>query len=401
MRDRLLVTAAACIAMTTPASAQPMIVADSGDSAWVLSAALLSMIATLPGLALFYGRGRAGPTGFALFVATAIASLAFAVIGYTLIFADGSTLLGSLTNAFLANLSDVLDGTTVSEAVFALFELAFALFAVGILTSSIAERARLGWLLPFVGIWLMFVYVPVARWVWVGWLGDLGTLDYAGGVTVQITAGVAALVVGLLLRSPESHDIQHDSRLAIAGSALIWVGWLGLIGGSALGGGADAATAILNAQIAVSAALITGTFIDQFRSRHVSVYSAANNVLAGLAAVSAGASVIGIAGAIILGALAALICSAASLFVERMKLGGTAAAFTVHGAPAMMGAIVFPALMLPVLGGADFEEGSNMATLLGAQAITVAIVVLWTAVATVIAALMVSMVIPMKQRKTG
>ena len=395
MKAKALVTLG-LLAVGAPLAAQPIVVADSGDSAWVLAASLFAMLALLPGLALFYGRGRTGPTGFALFASIAIATLLFVGVGYSLIFSEGSALIGGLGSAFLRDIGDVLAGSTIPESAFVLFELVLALFAIAILAASTAERARLGWLLPFSALWLILVYVPAARWVWSGWLGDLGAIDYAGGIVIQLTAGIAALVIGLLLRADHARDVQHDSRIAVAGAALVWIGWLGVIGGSAFGGGDDAATAVLNAQIAASASVLIGMAIEGLRTRRVSVYATANNALAGLAAISAGATLVGPGGAMVIGAIAAVVAWGASVAIERLRIGSAAAAFTVHGAPAAVGAVVFPVFMTAALGGADFAEGSSMATLLAAQAVAVLTVALWSAVLTVICALMVSVVIPMK-----
>lgn len=396
---RMFQGAIAVTAMLTATAvhAQPVVIADSGDSAWVMAASILSLIAILPGLAMFYGRGRAGPTGFALFAGVAVTSLLFAAIGYSLAFGVGNSVLGGASNAMLANLADVLDGTTVSEAIYVLFELMAAIFAVGILCASVAEKARPGWIVPFSAIWLMLVYVPVARGVWPGWIGDLGTIDYAGGVVIQLTAGVAALVIGLLLRSPAANDVQHDSRLAIAGAALIWIGFLAFLGAAALGGSEDAATAIVNGHLAACAAIVVGMVLEGIRTGRASVYGVANNAVAGLAAVAAAGALVGAGGAMALGALGAFASWVAAGFIQRARLGTAASAFTIHGAAAMIGAIVFPVFMLPALGGIGFDANNGLVTQLAAQGVAVLAVTLWTAVATVIAALMVSMVIPMRQ----
>lgn len=388
------------IALTAaPALAQPMIVADSGDSAWVMATSILALVAILPGLALFHGRGRAGPTGFALFGGIAVASLLFAGIGYSLAFGAGSPYLGGVGNAMLGNMSELIDGATISESVYAVFEMVAALFAVGILCASVGEKARPAWLVPFSGLWLLIAYVPLARWVWPGWLGDLGTIDFAGAMPIQIAAGVASLVVALLLRATVPGDVQHDSRFAVAGAAMIWVGFLAFIGAAALGGSDDAATAILNAHLAASAAIVTGMMIERGQSGAVSVYGIANNAVIGLAAVTAGAGFVGAGGAMALGAIGALVSVLAGLLVRRTRLGSAAGAFTLHGAPAMAGAVLFPLFVLPVLGGPGFDEGTGVVTQIAAQAIAVLAVTLWAAVATVLAALTVSVVAPMRMTR--
>jgi ammonium transporter, Amt family len=390
------IAAGIAVLAAKPAFAQPMVVADSGDSAWVLAASIIAMLAVLPGLAMFYGRGRAGPTGFALFSGIAVASLLFAGLGYSIAFGDGSAYLGGIGNAMLGNLSELVEGLTISEPVYVLFATVMALAAVGILCASLGEKARPAWLIPFAGLWLMMVYVPLARWVWPGWLGDLGVVDFAGGLPVQVAAGTASLVVAFLMRAPQSTDIQHDSRLAVAGAALLWVGFIALIGAAALGGSDDAATAIVNAHLAASAAIIAGMAIERLSTGRVSVYGVANNVVVGLAAVAAGAGLVSAGGAMVLGALGAVAAMLAGSLVGRAKLGSPAAAFTLHGAPAVVGSLVLPVLLLPVLGGPGFDEGSGLVSQVAAQTISVLTVILWTSVATAIAALAVSVVAPIR-----
>ena len=389
-----IVTISAAVA--SPAMAQPIVVADSGDNAWVMAASILSLIAILPGLAMFYGRGRAGPTGFALFGGIAVASLVFAVIGYSIAFGSGSPFLGGIGNAMLNNLSELVDGATISEPVYVVFETMAALFAVGILCASLGEKARPAWLIPFAGVWLLLVYVPVARWVWPGWLGDLGVVDFAGGLPIQIAAGTAALVVAFLLRARISTEIQHDSRLAVAGAALLWVGFLAFIGAAALGGSDDAATAILNAHLAASAAVVVGMMLERATHGQTTVYGVANNAVSGLAAVAAGARLVGTGGAMALGALGAVTAILAASAVSRARLGSPASAFTIHAAPAILGSLLFPVFVLQALGGPGFDTGTSLFTQLAAQGVAVLAVLLWTAVATTIAALAISVVAPMQ-----
>jgi ammonium transporter, Amt family len=394
MRTALALAGAALIA-AAPATAQPIVVADSGDSAWVMAAALIGLFAVLPGLILVHGRGRAGETGLAVGASTALATLVFTVIGYSLAFAPGSSLLGGGANLVLGNLDDLLDGATVPESVFVLFQLILVLFATAILVAGVAEQARFGWLMPFAALWLLLVLVPVMRWIWAGWLADIGALDHAGGIALQTSAGVAALAVALLLRGRGVPDTALDPRLHIAGCAMVAVGWLALIGGSALGAGDAAATALVNALAAMAAAVLAALAIDRLRTGGVSVYSVGSAMIAGLAGISAGAPFVGLLGAIMLGGVAALVAAAASGLIGRMP-GLAASAFAIHGAPAMAGAVLFPLAMPAAVGGTDFIEGTTLLTQLAAQGVAVVAVALWSAVATVIAALMISVVVPMK-----
>ena len=398
----------AAFASVVPASAlaqapmlsQAIVVADSGDSAWVLAASVLILFAALPGFALLHGRGRVGPTGLALFIATAIVSLVFTAIGYTLAFGEGSSLLGGVGNVMLGQLANLRLETTIPEILFAFFHVVIAVFAIASLAGAIAERARLGWLTGFVGLWLLLVYVPVARALWGGgWLAQLGAFDFSGGIVLQTTVGTAALVIALLLRGGRATEVAQDSRLALAGVALIWIGWLGLVGGSALGGGDDAATAMLNAQLAASAAALTGLAIERQRTGVVSVYGASYAALAGLAAVSAGAGVVGPAGAMLLGALGALGAALAARAVRSLHLGNASSAFVAHGGGGIVGSLAFPLFIATSLGGPGFDATNSLSSQLLAQLVAVTAVMLWTAVVTAVAALMVSMVLPMQSHE--
>jgi ammonium transporter, Amt family len=389
--------AIAGVSLAYPAAAQPMIVADSGDTAWMLTASVLVLLAALPGLALFHGRSRAGALGAALFVTTAGVSLLFALIGYSLMFSAGTSILGGLDAAMLADLAELQDGTTISEPVYALFELALAVLAVSILVASVAERARFGWLALFAPLWFLVVYVPVSRWVaGGGWLAELGAIDYAGGLVIQTSAGVAALVAGLLLGRAGDAVPGHDAQLSLAGLALVWVGWFGIVGGAALGASGDSALAMLNAQLAASAAALTGLALQRVGGRVISIQDSATMAIAGLAAISAGAASVGTLGAIALGVIGALAAGLAAMLVRPLDIGDAGKTFVVHGAGGMAGALAFPLFVLPVFGGPGFDEGTGVTSLLIAQAVAVGSVALWTVVVTAIAALMVSMVIPMR-----
>jgi len=395
LKGAILATA---LAAASAAQAQPIVVADSGDSAWVLAAAALVLLAALPGLAMLHGRGRTGPGAIALFLATAIVSLLFAAIGYSLGFGPGGPIIGDAGNVMLANLADLRGDLTISETLYALFQLVMAIFATGILVASIADRARTGWLVAFSALWFMLVYVPVAHWIWGGgWLVDAGAVDQAGGIVVQLSAGVSALVAAVLLGRAHETEIAHDTQLAITGAALVWIGWFGVVGGAALSSSDDAASAILNAQLAASAAALTGLALERLRSGTVSVYGTIYATIAGLAAVSAGAGLVGAGGAMALGVIGAIGASLAALLVQKLKLGSAASAFVAHGAGAILGALVFPVFMLASLGGNGFDDSTGLAALLAAQAVAVGAVTLWSAGLTAVAALMVAMVLPMRE----
>ena len=381
----------------SPAFAQPVIVADSGDSGWMLATSVLVLVAGLPGLMLLSGRARTA--GAAVLIAAAIASLTFAVVGYSLAFGEGSTILGGIGNAMLADLADLRDGTTVPESVYALFELSGAVLALAIVAAGTADRARLAWFVPFAALWLLIVYVPVARWLWGGgWLAGIGTLDFAGGVAIFAVGGVATFVVGLLLRDRAAAlDLDVGSDVRLAGLGLVWAGALALVGGAALGAGDDAASAMLDAQLAASAALLTGLALSALQRRAVDTGGLVTATLAGIAAVATGAGYIGAGGAAVIGIVAAATATLVMPGVRHLRSGVAGETFAAFGVGGIVGAVLFPVFVLPALGGPGLDEGTGVVTQLAAQVIGVLAVVLWTAVGTVIAALSVSMVVPMRR----
>ena len=374
-----------------PAWAQPMVVADSGDSAWVLAASLVAMAAP-PGLAMLRTNAR-GTLALPVTLAVAVAAMLFAIMGYSLAFGEGSTLLGGAGNVMLANLADLRDGTTIPESLYVLFETVLAAVALATLAAAVAGRARLAWFVPFAALWLMIVYVPIARWLWGGgWLAELGALDLTGGLVVHAAAGVAALVVGLLLRA------RADGALAatpLTGAAVLALGWFGIIGGSALGAGGDAAAALIDALLATSAGLLTAWALAARRSSNV-MASCASGIVAAIAAIATSAGFVGPFGAIALGAIAAVFSTALGGVVARWQIGEAGRAFVAHGVGGITGALLFPVFVLTALGGPGLQEGASVLTQLAAQSVAVLAIVLWTAVGTVVAALAVSMLVPMR-----
>ncbi len=397
---RLAKTATGVFAIigASAARAQPIVVADSGDSAWVLAASALVLLAALPGLATLHTRGRPGSGAAALLVGTAIVSVLFALIGYSLAFGPGGPIIGDAGNVMLANLADLRADLTISETLYALFQLVLAIFATTILVTPVAGRTGTGWLVAFSGLWFMLVYVPVAHWIWGGgWLVDMGAVDQAGGIVIQLAAGVSALVVAVLLGGGHAGELDQGPHQAVAGGALVLIGWYGVAGGGAFSSGDDAASAILSIHLAASAAVLTGLLLEWLSRGSASVHGTISAAIAGLAAASAGAGLIGAGGAIVLGVLGAIGSMLAATLVERLELGSAASAFVAHGAGAIIGALTFPLFMLTSLGGIGFDTGSGLAALLAAQAVAVGAVTLWSAGLTAVAALMVAMVLPMRQ----
>lgn len=398
---------AATLAMTPSplAFAQPIIIADSGDSAWVLTATMIVLLMAIPGLGLFYGGlVRSRNLSAALvsgIIITSLVSLIWAVAGYSLTFGEGSAWLGGLGNLGLANLVEVRDGTTISEILFVLLQMTFALFTSALILTAVADRVRLGWVVGFTVLWSSLVYVPITRWVWGGgWLAERGTLDFAGGIVVHTTAGVAALVIALLLgkrKSVAEPIMANSSAVAVGGAGLLWIGSLGLTGGSSFAAGADAATAIVNTHLAACAAALVWTLVRRVKNAQSTSVDAVIGAVAGLATIAPAAGFVGPVGAILLGILGSIGAYAALSVVNRsVRIDGSLHVFAVHGAGGIIGSLAFPVFVLPAFGGPGYDEAITLGDQFAAQAVGVGVAVLWTAIVTAIVALMVAMVIPMR-----
>jgi ammonium transporter, Amt family len=408
MLTKLMIATLSAAIFPTVAMAQdmPVVVADSGDTAWILISSALVLLMTLPGLALFYGGlVRARNILSVLMQCFAICgtvSLLWAVCGYSLAFSEGSAWLGDARNVMLHGLTEMRADTTIPESTFALFQMTFAIITPALVIGAFAERVRFGWVVAFSTLWSLAVYVPVAHWVWGGgWLADLGVLDFAGGIVVHTTAGIAALVLALMIgvRSgfPKTPMAPHSPTLTMAGAGLLWVGWFGFNGGSALSAGDDASTAIINTHLAACAAALAWIAAEKIKIGKPTSIGIVTGAVAGLATITPAAGYIGPFGSMLLGGLGGLVCFAAVLVVkQRLKIDDSLDVFAVHGIGGMLGSLTLPLFILPALGGPGYEGGNSVGQQLVAQAIGVGVVALWTAIATLVFGWMVAMVLPMR-----
>lgn len=388
------------IAAPQPASAQ-VAVADSGDTGWMMVCALLVLLAAVPGLALRHAglvnvRNALAAPAQAIAVAAG-ASLAWGMIGYSLAYAPGSVWLGGGTNLLLGGLGTLREGLTVPESAFVLFQMALAIFAACLLPGAMAERARIGWIAAFAPLWLLIVYAPIAHWVWSGgWLAQLGVMDFAGGLVVHGAAGFSALALLLILgRRRAAADPGHAPVLGIAGSALLWIGWGGMVGGWALGATDDAASAILNAHFAACAGVLGWMLGDRLSGGRIKATGLISGALAGLVAVSASAALVGPGGAMLIGLIGAIV-SRLGKGLLGSRIDDAADIFVIHGLGGVAGVLALPLFVQPLLGGVGFEAGISLASALLAQAIGVAIVALWAMVGSAIVALLLSVLLPMR-----
>jgi Amt family ammonium transporter len=389
-------------------AAEAIDAADSGDTAWLLTSSALVLLMAVPGLVLFYG-GLVRAKGF-LAVAVqigaiaAVSSLLWVAVGYTLAFGPVTNgWIGGGSAWMLLDLGNVREGTAVSESAFALFHMMFAVVAPALMVGAWADRARFGWVVGFAALWSLIVYAPVVHWVWGGgWLATrIGTLDYAGGIVVFTTAAVSALVAALLIGKrtgfPQQQMLPHSPALTMAGAALLWVGWFGFNGGSALAATDDAATAIINTHVSACAAALAWLLIEKLSTGKPTSVGFATGAVAGLAAVTPAASMIAPGAAILFGLGAAGVCyPMIHLVKQRLEIDDSLNVFAVFGVGGMLGSILLAVFLAPSLGGIGYAPGMGLVRQLFAQGTGLAVVAVWSALGTVIAALTVSMVIPMR-----
>jgi Amt family ammonium transporter len=365
---------------------------DHGDTAWVLAASALVLFMTLPGLALFYaGLVRAKNTLSVMLHCVAIACIAsvlWIAIGYSLAFDGDGALIGGVGKAFLVSLGrDSLFGH-IPETAFCIFQLTFAVITPALIVGAYVERIRFGAVLLFSALWLVIVYAPVAHWIWGGgWLGKLGVMDFAGGMVVHATAGVSALVMAVMLgrRDGFPGDLHppHDPGLTMAGAGMLWVGWYGFNGGSALAADGSAAMAVVATHCSASMAGLVWGLLERWRFGRASMVGVVTGVVAGLATITPASGFVGPAGALALGAAASVVCFfAVELVKQRLKIDDSLDVFAVHGVGGILGSLLVAVLASPALGGAGYGVAHDMAGQAGVQALGVAATVAWSALAT-------------------
>jgi ammonium transporter, Amt family len=399
------------LTLAAPAFAQEVVAEatpDSGDTAWVLTSSALVLMMTIPGLALFYGGLVRAKNFLSVLIQcgaiTAVVSVLWIAVGYSLAFsASGGSYIGNAQNFLFTNMFAMRDGQTIGELVFGLFQMTFAIITPALIVGAWVERGRFGWVVAFTALWSLLVYVPVARWVWGnGFMADWGVIDFAGGIVVHTTAGVSALVVALMLGKrigfPKTLMLPHSPALTVAGAGLLWVGWFGFNGGSALAANDEgAATAIIVTHLAASVAACVWMLIERIKVGKATAVGFATGAVAGLATITPASGSVGPLGAIILGLLAGVVCFYAVALVKgKLQIDDSLDVFAVHGVGGMMGSILLAVLMSPTFGGNDYAEGVTMIGQLWTQIMGVGIVAVYSAVVTLIIGYMVSMVLPMR-----
>lgn len=393
-------------AVAAPALAQPAAVIDSGDTAFILVASALVLFMTLPGLALFYG-GLVRAKNFLsvlmqCFAITGLVSLIWFAGGYSLAFGGGSPWIGEFHIAQLGDLSAARAGLHIPENVFALYQMMFAVITPALIIGAFPERVRFGWVMLFTALWLLIVYIPVAHWIWDGgWLAKLGVLDFAGGIVVHTTAGMSALVIALMIGRrrgfPQQMIPPHSPAMTMIGAGMLWVGWFGFNGGSALAASSAAADALIATHLGASSAAAVWGIAEYFKIGKATSVGLVTGAVAGLATITPAAGFVSPLAAMAIGALGALVCFTAVLLVkQRWKIDDSLDVFAVHGVGGMLGSLLLAPFASVALGGVGLAAGRTILDQLSAQALGVGVTAAWSVVATLILAKLAGMVIAMR-----
>ena len=380
---------------------------NSGDTAWILTSSSLVLFMTLPGLALFYaGLVQSKNIVSVLcqhFGIACLMSIIWVVIGYSLAFSQGNSgFVGNLSKIFL-ELEPGSKVGTIPENLFAMFQMTFCIITPALVIGSYVERIKFSVVLLFSAFWLLLVYCPVAFWVWGGgFLANMGVKDFAGGIVVHTTAGLAALVIALVLgkrRTFASNAITppHSPVLTMIGASMLWVGWFGFNGGSALAADNTAAMAILVTHIAASIGAFSWILIEWFRFGKPSLVGMATGMVAGLATITPASGFVGVQGAIVLGIAGGVLCYVAvDLIRIKLKIDDSLDVFAVHGVGGMLGTVLCGWLLSSEWGGVGFDEGMNAIEHIKVQFYAVVVTLIWTVIATYLILKIISLFISLR-----
>jgi Amt family ammonium transporter len=364
---------------------------NSGDTAWVLGATALVLFMTLPGLALFYaGLVRMKNVLSVMMHCVAIAclgSVLWLAAGYSLAFDGAAPLIGGLSKVFLLAMSRGAQVGSIPEPAYFMFQATFAVITPALIVGAYVERMRFAAVLAFSGLWLLIVYAPVAHWVWGGgWLAQRHVMDFAGGLVVHATAGASALVAAMMVGSrdgfPKVQHPPHNPGMTMMGAGMLWVGWYGFNGGSALAANGDAAMALLVTHVSAATAGVVWALLERVRFGRSSMVGMVTGVVAGLATITPASGFVGPLGGFALGALASLVCFfAVDLVKHRLKIDDSLDVFAVHGVGGILGSLLVAVLASKALGGTGYAPGMDMARQAAVQIEGAAAVIAWSAAA--------------------
>ena len=373
---------------------------DTGNTAWILTSTALVLFMTLPGLALFYaGLVRASNILSVLmhcFTIACISSIAWLVIAYSLAFSGTGAYVGDLGNLFLASLSRESMSGDIPESVFFMFQMTFAIITPALIVGAYPERIKFSFVAVFSLLWVILIYAPIVHWIWAegGWLYEMGIRDFAGGLVVHLTAGITALVIAFFLGPrdgfPNSVQPPHNPGLTMMGACMLWVGWFGFNGGSALAANGDAGMAILVTHISAATATIVWIIIEKIKFGKSSLVGAVTGCIAGLASITPASGSVGPMGGLVRGLIAGGVCYyMVNIVKETFNIDDSLDVFAVHGVGGLLGILLIPFLTAESYGGIGYDEGSNFGDLMTTQIIGAVSVGLFTLIGSVILLLII------------
>ena len=394
----------------TPAFAETSQISPA-DTAWMIVATALVLMMTIPGLALFYSgmvrKKNVLATMAQSLAAVTIISILWVAFGYSLVFVGDGPWLGTLDRGFLAGMTmDSVNpaAKTIPESLFMLYQMTFAIITVALVAGSVADRMRFSAYLVFSILWFMFVYVPLAHWVWGGgFLGAAGVIDFAGGLVVHLSAGAGGLVAAKVMGRRLGYGVENlspfDLSLAVMGTGLLWVGWFGFNGGSALAANSRAVMAIIATHLAACAGALTWGAIEWSTRRKPSVLGMISGAVAGLGTITPASGFVAPWQAVVIGVIAGLVCYWACTWLKRrFNYDDSLDVFGVHGIGGMTGVLLAGVFATASIGGTSgLIEGNPRQLLI--QLYGVAVTFAWSAAITYVLLKLVSAFVPLRVSK--
>lgn len=365
---------------------------NQANTAWILTSTALVLFMTIPGLSLFYaGLVRSKNVLSVLmqcFAITCLVSILWLAGAYSLIFSDGGDIqkyLGSLSKAFLPDINTASLTGDIPETLYFMFQMTFAIITPALIVGAFAERMKFSAMLWFSALWLCLVYVPICHWIWGGgWLANLGTMDFAGGIVIHINAGIAALVSALVIGKrkgfPTTAMPPHNMTMVVTGAGMLWVGWFGFNAGSALTSDGRAGMAMLVTHIGAAAGSLTWMTIEWVRYGKPSVLGIVTGMVAGLGTITPASGFVGPAGALFIGITAGIVCFFATQYVKRkLIIDDSLDVFPVHGIGGITGSLLTGVFAASNLGGVGLAEGVTIGQQVGVQALAIIVTIAWSA----------------------
>ena len=375
------------------------------DTSWILTSTALVLIMTLPGLALFYGGLVRSSNILSVliqcFAIACLASIVWLVAGYSIAFSGEGAYIGDLKKVFLRGVGTETTLGNLPENVFFMFQMTFAVITPALIVGAYVERIKFSAVLWISGLWLLLVYAPVTHWIWGGgWLAQMGVQDFAGGLVVHLNCGMAALVIAKMLGSRKGfpNDVKppHSPVLVFVGAAMLWVGWFGFNGGSALAADGAAGMAITVTHISAATAALTWMTIEWISHGKPTLVGIATGAIAGLATITPASGFVGPVGALIIGVLAGFICyKMCGIIKNKWEIDDALDVMAVHGIGGVLGILLTAPLGSLAFGGLGLSEktiGEQFIT----QSIGVIAVGLWCLVATWLITLLVKKTIGLR-----